>query len=57
MWLNPLNFVIESVRQVLLLGLWPDWWGLLLYAVGSCAAALVGAGFFHLTRKGFADVL
>lgn len=56
-WLNPLNFVIESVRQVLLLGLWPDWLGLLLYTVGACAAALVGAGFFHVTRKGFADVL
>jgi lipopolysaccharide transport system permease protein len=57
MWLNPLNFVIESVREVLLLGLWPDWWGLLVYAAGACAAALVGASFFHLTRKGFADVL
>jgi lipopolysaccharide transport system permease protein len=57
MWLNPLVFVIESVRAVLLQGLWPDWWGLLVYAACACGAALAGAGFFHLTRKGFADVL
>jgi len=57
MWLNPLSFVIDSVRVVMLQGLWPDWWALLVYAAGSCAAALVGAGFFQLTRKGFADVL
>ena len=57
MWLNPLNFVIETVRQVLLQGVWPDWWALLAYAACASAAALTGAWFFKLTRKGFADVL
>lgn len=57
MWLNPLSFVIETSRMVLLQGLWPDWWGLLIYGMGGCFAAVLGAGFFQLTRKGFADVL
>ncbi len=57
MWLNPLSFVIETSRMVLLQGVWPDWWGLLVYALGGCCAAMLGAGFFQLTRKGFADVL
>jgi lipopolysaccharide transport system permease protein len=57
MWLNPLSFVIESVRAVLLQGLWPDWGGLLAYAAGASAVAVLGASFFRLTRKGFADVL
>lgn len=57
MWLNPLAFAIESVRAVLLQGVWPDGPGLLIFALCGSAVAVGGAGFFALTRKGFADVL
>jgi lipopolysaccharide transport system permease protein len=55
--LNPLTLIIEQVRAVLLQGLWPAWGALGMYAVAACAFAAVGATFFQLTRKGFADVL
>jgi len=54
---NPLTLIIESLRQVLLLGLWPDWLALFWYWVAATLVAIVGAYFFEVTRKGFADVL
>lgn len=55
--LNPLTLIIEQVRAVLLQGLWPDWGSLGIYALFASLFAAVGATFFQLTRKGFADVL
>lgn len=55
--LNPLTLIIEQVRAVLLLGLWPDWAALGLYAAAACVFAAAAGTFFQLTRKGFADVL
>jgi lipopolysaccharide transport system permease protein len=55
--LNPLTLIIEQVRAVLLLGHWPDWAALGLYAAVATLFATVAATFFQLTRKGFADVL
>lgn len=55
--LNPLTLIIEQVRAVVLLGQWPAWSTLGLYALLACAFAAAGAIFFQLTRKGFADVL
>ena len=57
MHLNPLTLVIEQVRAVVLLGQWPAWGALGLYALLACLFAMAGAFFFQLTRKGFADVL
>ena len=57
MGLNPLTLIIEQVRAVLLLGVWPDWVALGLYGFVACAFAVLAATFFQLTRKGFADVL
>jgi len=57
MQLNPLTLIIEQVRAVLLMGQWPDWSALGLYGLVACAFAAVGAFFFQLTRRGFADVL
>jgi lipopolysaccharide transport system permease protein len=54
---NPLTIIIEQVRAVVLLGQWPQWEALLLYGLATCAFAAFAALFFHLTRKGFADVL
>ena len=55
--LNPLTLIIEQVRAVLLLGQWPDWAALGIYASVAAVFAAAAATFFQLTRKGFADVL
>lgn len=54
---NPLTLIIESVRQVLLQGMWPDWRALVFYLLAASLFAFLGALFFEATRKGFADVL
>ncbi len=55
--LNPLTFVIEEARAVLILGRLPDWTGLAIYLAFSLAIAWIGFWWFQKTRKGFADVL
>ena len=55
--LNPLTFVIEQSRAVMIFGKQPDWAGLAIYAGASLAVAWAGYWWFQKTRKGFADVL
>lgn len=55
--LNPLTFVIEQSRAVMIFGKLPDWGGLGIYAVASLLIAWTGYWWFQKTRKGFADVL
>jgi lipopolysaccharide transport system permease protein len=55
--LNPLSFIIDQARNVMLWGIYPDWIGLALYALGSTIFAYAGYAWFMATRKGFADVL
>ena len=57
MMLNPLTFVIEQARAVLLWGHTPDYWGIWLYSVVSVFLAWGGYIWFQKTRRGFADVL
>ncbi|MBF8651247.1 ABC transporter permease [Pseudomonas putida] len=54
---NPLTFIIEQVREVLIWGHMPDWAGLGLYAIMALFTAWLGYAWFQRTRKGFADVL
>ena len=54
---NPLTFIIEQARAVLIWGQMPNWSGLLLYTAVSTAIAWLGFAWFQKTRKGFADVL
>ena len=58
-WLmaNPLTFIIEQAREVLIWGRMPDWIGLGIYTLVAAMAAWVGYVWFQKTRKGFADVL
>lgn len=58
-WLliNPLTFVIEQSRAVLIFGKQPDWAGMGIYAGASLMVAWTGYWWFQKTRKGFADVL
>jgi len=55
--LNPLTFVIEQARNVLIWGKPPDWMGLGVYLAVSVLVAWMGFWWFQKTRKGFADVL
>lgn len=58
-WLmaNPLTFIIEQVREVVIWGRLPNWLGLGLYLVGATLIAWGAYAWFQKTRKGFADVL
>lgn len=55
--LNPLTFVIEQARAVLIFGQLPNWTGLAIYSLASVAIAWMGYAWFQKTRKGFANVL
>jgi lipopolysaccharide transport system permease protein len=54
---NPLTFIIEQARAVLIWGQLPNWSGLLLYTLVASFVAWLGYVWFQKTRKGFADVL
>lgn len=57
MQLNPLTFVIEEARAVLLWGQPLHWLGWSTYSFVSLVVAWGGFAFFQKTRNGFADVL
>jgi len=54
---NPLTFIIEQTRIVLIEGRLPDMVGLLSYLAVAFVVAWFGFAWFQKTRKGFADVL
>lgn len=58
-WLmaNPLTFVIEQMRDVLIWGRLPDWSQWAIYTLASIVFLWVGYAWFQKTRKGFSDVL
>lgn len=57
LFLNPLTFIIEQARGVVISGRHPEWSGLAIYSLISFAIAWLGFFWFQKTRKGFADVL
>lgn len=54
---NPLTFIIEQARDVLIWGYFPNWIGLGIYTLVATAITWAGYAWFQKTRKGFADVL
>ena len=54
---NPLTFVIEQSRNVLIWGILPDFGGLAIYSLVSLFVACLGLLAFKAMRSGFADVL
>jgi lipopolysaccharide transport system permease protein len=54
---NPLTFIIEQSREVLIWGHLPNWLGLGCYTVIAVFFSWAGYAWFQKTRKGFADVL
>jgi len=57
LYLNPLTFIIEQSRAVILFGNLPDWKGIAIYFAVGIFTAWAGLFWFQKTRKGFADVL
>jgi len=57
LFLNPLTFIIEQIRDLLIGGKYPDWFGLGLYYGVALIVFCLGFVWFEKTRKGFADVL
>lgn len=55
--LNPLTFMIEQTREVLVWGNLPSWGGLFIYSLCASLIAWLGFVWFQKTRGGFADVL
>jgi lipopolysaccharide transport system permease protein len=55
--MNPLTFMIEQARDILVWGRPLNWSGLGIYFVASLIVAWLGLFWFQKTRRGFADVL
>lgn len=55
--LNPVSFIVDQVRAVLIWGTQPDWAGLVGYMLGAVAFMYAGYTWFMSTKRGFADVL
>jgi lipopolysaccharide transport system permease protein len=55
--LNPLTFIIEQARDLIIWGKYPDWSGLAVYWLVAICISWIGYAWFQMTRKGFADVL
>ncbi len=56
-YLNPLTFLVEQTRRILILGLQPDWQQLIAFTGMSALVCYLGFVWFQFTRRGFADVL
>jgi len=54
---NPLTFIIEQAREVLIFGHLPNWAGLAIFMTIATIITWAGYSLFQKTRKGFADVL
>ena len=54
---NPMSFLIEQTRAVLIWGRPPDFAGLAAATVGGLVVAWLGLALFQHARDGFADVL
>lgn len=55
--LNPLSFLVEQARQILVFGNSPDFVNLVLYTAVTFIIAQLSLKWFSRTKKGFADVL
>ncbi len=55
--INPLTYFVEWSRDVMVFGRVPSFWAWIGLTVLSSLVACLGAWWFRVTRKGFADVL
>lgn len=57
MIVNPLVIPIETLRDAVMVGHWPNWTPLIGYCLASAVIMVLGAALFHKLKRGFADVL
>lgn len=57
MHLNPLTYIVEETRNVMIWSKPLEWMSWSYWTVGSALVAWLGFAWFQKTRKGFADVL
>lgn len=57
MYINPLTFIIEQFRDVMLWGNTPNWIGLAIYTAVSLFLCWICYRWFRYTRSSFADVI
>jgi len=55
--LNPVSFIADQAREVMIWGHLPDWSGLLRYLIMALVVMYAGHAWFVHTKRGFADVL
>lgn len=56
-YLNPISFVVEDMRKVIILGEMPDWTWLFIGTIMGIFLSWIGYLWFQKTKGGFADVL
>lgn len=56
-YLNPLSYVVNDMRNIMIFGQWPDWLWLCIGTGISSIVFFLGYVWFQKTRGGFADVL
>jgi lipopolysaccharide transport system permease protein len=54
---NPMSFIIEQIRLVIISGQFPNWIGMGIYMIIASLIMIIGFIWFQKTRKGFADVI
>ena len=55
--INPLSYVVEDARQIIIWGNTPNWLWLALGTLLGIMTAFLGLLWFNKTKKGFADVI
>ncbi len=56
-FLNPLSFIINHVRRVVLFGQVPDWGEFVIIVITTFGVMLLGYAWFMTSKKTFADVI
>lgn len=56
-WINPITYVVEDVRRVVVWGKLPHWDWIVCGILIGITVSVIGLVWFKKTRKGFADVL
>ena len=57
LYLNPITWVVEQVRDAILWGKWPDLVGYIKYTAVAWIIAWLGVSWFQRLRPGFSDVV
>ena len=57
MYMNPITYIVEETRNVMIWGKLIDWNAWARWTAGAAVVAWLGFAWFQKTRKGFADVL